>query len=294
MRTPAVKAMAVLQAAALIMAASPAVATAATPRSAAPRLDFDVQDGLNLNRFVRAGPVAAHLLLRSGTDLRILVAFPAGDSGVGLWFAHRADEASWTVQGRLRPIHDTDAKGRALYGVVADATVQAPELVIRQAVLSSVRVLRDYQSLGSIPVELAAAPTVRGRTISWSRDRLDGAAGYRLALEVTDGALDGGRLRAGADGRIGLRITALTGETPLRPLFGRALLDAAAARDTAARDTLSYLAYREKLLAGSWRFDTYFGRDTLISVRLLLPALSPTAIEAGLASVLARLSARGE
>jgi len=64
--------------------------------------------------------------------------------------------------------------------------------------------------------------------------------------------------------------------------------------DAAARDTLTFLAYREKLLAGSWRFDTYFGRDTLMSVRLLMPVLSPLAVEAALASVLARLSPQGE
>lgn len=54
------------------------------PRS--PELAYTVEEGDNLNAFVRAGPVAAHLLLRNGTDPRILVAFPAGNSGVGLWF----------------------------------------------------------------------------------------------------------------------------------------------------------------------------------------------------------------
>jgi glycogen debranching enzyme len=71
-------------------------------------------------------------------------------------------------------------------------------------------------------------------------------------------------------------------------------MNEAAAPDTAARNTLTFLAYREKLLAGSWRFLTYFGRDTLISVRLLMPVLSPTAVEAALGSVLERLSAQGE
>jgi glycogen debranching enzyme len=102
------------------------------------------------------------------------------------------------------------------------------------------------------------------------------------------------RIHAGHDGRIGLRITALTGERPLEPLDGRSLLNDSAASDRAARDTLTFLAYHEKLLAGSWRFDTYFGRDTLISVRLLMPVLSAEAIEDALASVLGRLSAQGE
>ena len=46
-------------------------------------------EGLNLNSFVRQGPVAAHIVLRSGTTPRLIVAFPAGNSGVGLWFGTR-------------------------------------------------------------------------------------------------------------------------------------------------------------------------------------------------------------
>jgi hypothetical protein len=108
------------------------------------------------------------------------------------------------------------------------------------------------------------------------------------------GALQGNRIVSGADGIIRLRITGASGETPLTPLSGRELLGSDAAPDVSARDALTFLAYREKLLAGSWRFDTYFGRDTLIGVRLLMPALSAMAVESGLSSVLARLSAQGE
>ncbi len=259
-----------------------------------PRLDFEVDDALNINRFLREGQVAAHLLLRSGSEPRLLLAFPAGNSGVGLWFEKRSGEARWTLNGAARPVHTTDARGRALYGMAVDATIAAPELVPRQAVLSSIRVLRDYQSTGTVPPEISVAPTVAGRTLSWARDRLDGAAGYRLTLEVTHGELEHGRIRAATDGTIGLTLTGLTGETPLTPLTGVELLTDAAGPDPQARNTLTYLAYREKLLAGSWRFDTYFGRDTLMSVRLLMPALSAAAIEDALGSVLARLSPRGE
>jgi len=270
------------------------VATAAALEPAQPQLAYQVEEGLNTNHFIRDGNVAAHLVLRSGTDARILIAFPAGNSGVGVWFAHQSGRVSWTLRGRPAAIHDADGSGRVLYGISADATVEGAELQIRQAVLSSVRVLRDFQALGTAPAAVAATPTVHGRTISWARDRLDGAAGYRLVLEVTDGQLRDGHISAGADGRIGLRITGLTGETPLTPLFGTELLNGSAGSDVAARDTLTFLAYREKLLAGSWRFDTYFGRDTLISLRLLMPVLSATAVEAGLSSVLARLSEQGE
>ena len=259
-----------------------------------PRLAFDVSEGPNLNSFLREGPVAAHLLLRSGLDPRILIAFPAGNSGVGLWFAHASRPVHWALHGRPQPLTTQDARGRPLYGMTAEAIVTGSDLAVRQAVLSSVRVLRDYQALGTFPAEVAARPTTQGSTITWARDRLDGAAGYRLSIEVTHGALHTDHLTAASDGKIAVKITALSGEVPLTPLWGEHLLNDRAQADAAARDVLTFLSYKEKFLAGSWRFNTYFGRDTLMSVRLLMPVLAPDAVDAGVGAVLTRLSPQGE
>jgi hypothetical protein len=272
-------------------------AVAASPSHGATEelLAFDVQEGPNLNSFLRQGPVAAHLLLRSGLDPRILVAFPAGNSGVGLWFAHGTTPAHWQLIGRPQPLITHDAHGRALYGMSVEARVTgAKTLQLKQAVLSSVRVLRDYQALGTFPAEVAATPAVENSRIIWSRDRLDGAAGYRLSVQVLHGSLHGGRTIAASDGKIELKITASSGETPLTPLPGDHLLNDRAQPDPAARNALAFLSYKEKFLAGSWRFNTYFGRDTLMSVRLLMPALTPEAVDAGLGAVLTRLSRQGE
>jgi hypothetical protein len=258
------------------------------------RLSFNVDEGLNLNSFLRDGPVAAHLLLRAGTDPRILIAFPAGNSGVGLWFSH-STPVTWTLIGRPQPLIVKDERGRPLYGMTAEASVSgAKDLSIKQAVLSSVRVLRDYQALGTFPAEVATSPTTEGTTITWARDRLDGAAGYRLSILITRGALRADHVIAGSDGSIGLKITAVSGEAPMTPLSGADLLNASAEPDAAARNALTFLSYQEKFTAGSWRFNTYFGRDTLMSVRLLMPVLTPQAVQAGLGAVLTRLSPQGE
>jgi len=259
------------------------------------RLSFDVDEGLNLNSFLRDGPVAAHLLLRSGLDPRILVAFPAGNSGVGLWFSHSPQPVTWTLLGRPQPLIVKDERGRPLYGMTAEASITGPtDLSFKQAVLSSVRVLRDYQGQGTFPAEVATNPTIQNSTITWARDRLDGAAGYRLSIEITQGALKADHLNAGSGGRIGLKITAVSGEAPLSPLSGKDLINDRAEADATARNALTFLSYQEKFLAGSWRFNTYFGRDTLMSVRLLMPALRPKAVQAGLGAVLTRLSPQGE
>lgn len=54
--------------------------------------------------------------------------------------------------------------------------------------------------------------------------------------------------------------------------------------------SLSFLSYTEKLLAGAWRFLTYFGRDSMIAALLLQPVLSDTAIEAVIGAVLERIN----
>jgi hypothetical protein len=73
-----------------------------------PELAYRLVEGENLNAFVREGPVAAHLLLRSGRDPRILVAFPAGNSGVGLWFKPVERAATWRLIQSPRPLSTRD------------------------------------------------------------------------------------------------------------------------------------------------------------------------------------------
>jgi glycogen debranching enzyme len=261
-----------------------------------PRADpaFVQKEGLNLNSFVRKGPVAAHIVLRSGSDPRLIVAFPAGNSGVGLWFDPVQGAPQWTMMAPATPVTMPDAKGRPLHGVSFTARIATPRLTAKQAVLSSVRVLRDYQALGAAPAEVTTRVTVSGDTLIWTRDRLDGAPGYRLSVRVASGRLDGQNIVAGPDGWITLAITALSGETPLTPVPIAGLLTPQANADAGARRALEFLSYREKFLAGSWRFNTYFGRDTLMSVRLLMPVLQPAAVETGLSSVLERLSDKGQ
>ncbi|MGK6319067.1 hypothetical protein [Sphingomonas sp. DT-204] len=269
--------------------------TASRPEAAGrPELGYQLTEGQNINAFVRDGQVAAHLLLRSGADPRILVAFPAGNSGVGLWFDRVGAPVRWRLERAPEPVILADGRGRPLYGIRATASVAASRLAVKQAVLSNVRFLRDYQAIGKFPTEVAAPMRAEGKRILYARDRIDGAPGYRLELNVLEGRVDGGTIAAGPNGRIRLEITAASGDTPLTGLTLPELLNDRAADDPAARDALHFLSYREKFLAGSWRFNTYFGRDTLMSVRLLMPVLQPAAVEAGLGAVLARLNDKGE
>lgn len=261
--------------------------------AAAGKREDGQREGPILNSFVQDGPVAAHIVLRSGPDPRLIVAFPADNGAIGLWFDRTDHPVAWSLTGKPRRVRATDARGQVLHGVTFHARLRAGPLHIRQALLSSARVLRDYQLSGKAPPELQVAPRKDGKSLLWARDRLDGAPGYSLAVKLEHGTLADDMINPGPDGTIRIAVTALSGDIPLAPFPPGALLTAEAAKDPAARATLQFLSYRQKFNAGSWRFNTYFGRDTLMSLRLLMPVLKPDGVETGLRSVLDRLSRDG-
>ena len=279
-----------------------AVWLAAAPMTHAqhsPPLRFSVPEGRVLNEFYREGNVAAHLVATSGRSPRLVFAFPAGNSGIAVWFDAPQGEVTWAPDVAMRAAHGDGGSG-ARHGVTVELGATGGSLRVRRTILSSVRVIRDYQdSQLTPPAGIDVRPRVSSREIVWQRKRLDGGAGYYLAIEVLRGALDARdaetvELVPGSDGTLRLRITALTGDPPLTPIAAAQLLRDGAAPDASLRQMLEFLSYEEKLLAGSWRFDTYFGRDTLMSVLLLADVSQPTLTEAGLAAVLERLNRAGE
>ena len=114
---------------------------------------------------------ALPLLLRSGMDARVLVAFPAGNSGVGLWFEHADRPVTWAITREPASVTLADARGRVLYGMQVDATATAASLTPKAAVLSSVRMLRDYQGQGTFPDAVKTAPVISDSSMTWARDR---------------------------------------------------------------------------------------------------------------------------
>ncbi|MDN7439494.1 hypothetical protein QZM64_10040 [Burkholderia cepacia] len=272
-----------------------------SPPSNNAALSFRMDAGGQINAFYRQDKVAAHLLVRSSTKPRLLVVFPAGNSGTGLWFDDTAQPVNWSLDTPPSALSAPDAHGRPLYGIGADVSVDTNTLTIRQGVLSNVRFLRDFNGGATIPQQILTAPTVQGSAAQWQRDRIDGAPGYSLRITLRDGGsivpAAGGKLVLSAPAgshTLRLHVDALSGETPLSPITRADLLAPSVNPDPVSQNVLEFLSFHDKLLAGSWQYDTYFGRDTLISVRMLMPVLEPAAIEAGLSSVLSRLSADGK
>lgn len=274
------------------------LAACATPSVAPSILRFSAPEGRALNELYRRGPIAAHLVLTPGAKPRMVVAFPAGNSGAAVWFDATDGEVAWSKDITIDAAQRTLADGSTLPGVTAEVEASGGSLAIRQMIAGSVRVIRDYEYGNAIPRDVLPPPLVNVNSILLERRRVDGAAGYYFLIEMLRGRVSSEAQRVvlspDTSGRMRMRVTALTGDKPLTPLDKDEILTAAAGPDERLRQSLAFLSYADKLLAGSWRFNTYFGRDTLMSLRLLAPVVDSTFAQAGLASVLERLNAGGE
>ena len=286
---------------------------------AATPVAFDARDGQLVRRFLQEGPVAAHVLLRSGDRPRLIAAFPAGDSGIGLWFRPASSDTELSFVGEAGDALTAISRGsgeRLLHGVRATLRSNAPLLASELVLLGSARTLRDYGQ-GQCLEDASRYPALRNETFELDpehaglrirRVEIGGAHSMELLLSGLSGTTITLRRREGAsrskcprgegegqpvielarEGGVELSVVALTSDEPLTPIGPEALLRVAPADDR-ARSALSFLSYREKLLAGSWRFLTYFGRDTLLSSWMLGPALAPEVAEQALGSVLDRV-----
>jgi hypothetical protein len=284
------------------------------------RVAFGALDGAIASRFLQEGPVATHLLLRSGESPRLIAAFAAGDAGIGLWFraapgdtqlsfAEAGDDAlaAITRDNGEHPLHGVSAVVRS------NASLLSSELVL----LGSARTLRDYAQ-GECLEDAARFAALRNETFELDPEHaglrirrveiggahsmellLSGLSGTTITLRRREGASRPGCPRGDAEGQpvielsreggIELRVIALASDEPLTPFSPDALLRDGSEEGGDTRSALSFLSYREKLLAGSWRFLTYFGRDTLLSLWMLEPALAPEVVEQALGSVLERI-----
>ena len=270
----------------------------ATAAAVAEPLRFSLPEGGMQNEFYRDGPVAAHVVLRPGPEPRVVVAFPAGNSGAAVWFDAEGGPLAWKPDVAIEPASRA-VEGGTLRGISAVLRASGGAIRVRDVVTGSIRVIREADDGLEPPPATSAEPRRADRGVTWLRRRIDGAPGYQLSIDVLRGRMTGGdgeaiTLHPDARGEIELRVTALTGEPPLTPLPADELVDEGAEPDPHLRRILAYLSYREKLLAGSWQFATYFGRDTLMSLALLAPVAEPGLVEAGLGAVLERLNAAGE
>ncbi|MBL0058399.1 MAG: glycosyltransferase [Elusimicrobia bacterium] len=128
----------------------------------------------------------------------------------------------------------------------------------------------------------------------------DGRKHYRVFIDLLNAEqatlTANGELQVEGNRPIEIRFRMDSDVDPLTPLpfekiftlkARRAMAGDRSFRDSAER--FAALVYEEKLLAGSWMYPSYFGRDTLVAARLMWPALTPAVKATIIQSVLNRL-----
>lgn len=323
------------------------VLMATAPAQAEEPSTFVISDSVADNYLVRQGAVRAHVVRLKTQPPRLLVAFPAGNSGILLEFSEDAGPAGVKVTGAF-------TEGDAGHGVEMNLLFAGQGATVANVVMGSLREIRNHLATPGLAHEkkvvsrfedaLARLPeadrqmlsanniTAKGaraafkqawratanaeqRILTLTRSEYLGEGAYRLTLTVPSEcrALGGRKLKFSCASNLTAKLTATTPYAPLQPipseqLFNQkaqAYFDGLGARSAdlkpevyalldRARASLEFLASKEKLLAGSFRFLTYFGRDTLLTARMLMPVAGPPVLEAAYASVLARMSADGQ
>ncbi|KAF2628120.1 glycogen debranching enzyme [Macroventuria anomochaeta] len=243
---------------------------------------------------------------------RLLMAWPAGNSGLAAYF-EPTDGVNGTLTPRLEnststgeilnPIYEPIEGSDPRVGVSGSVNFNVPaNLTI--PILGSIRTIRDFAEGSSI-----LDPGVQGG-LRFSQSDDNGATVNRtwfdnitttvLTFTPFDGAQpviidsNSNHLLFGAGT---YRFNASFNYPHLEQLNQTEALNPQSAdliqQQPDQTTSLSFLSYEDKLLAGTWRFLTYFGRDSMISMLLMQPVLSEGengAIEAVISAVLERIN----
>lgn len=237
---------------------------------------------------------------------RLIVAWPAGNSGACAFFEPRnGKNGSLSLKlinssngSPLRPIYRTESGSHyPRVGVKGIIRLNA-SAVLTIPILGSVRTIRDFVEGPSL-----LAPKIQD-TVEFRSKTNGGVVLSRLWLDnVTIMELG---FTPGKSGSVKVHNRTLEFEAgdyefhadynypQLKQLNTTTVLNenskSLVTQQNGNMKSLTFLSYSEKLLAGAWRFLTYFGRDSMISALLLQPMLSDTAIEAVIGAVLERIN----
>ena len=264
--------------------------------------------------------MAAHVIVtspRPDSNLtvigpRLIVAWPAGNSGVCAFFAPQSgvngslgiELMNSTSGGTLVPVYkkSNGTSGVPSVGVSGIISFNS-SAILTIPILGGVRTIRDFTegpSLLQPKIQGANQFKADGDAAVISRLWLDNVTttefGFRpitstgakpVTINNKTLSFSAGEYVFYADFDYP-QLTQLTASAVLNPM-SQGLITQNSDQTT----SLSFLSYTEKLLAGTWRFLTYFGRDSMIAALLLKPVLSQGqggALEAVIGAVLERIN----
>lgn len=241
---------------------------------------------------------------------RLIVAWPAGNSGVCAFFEPQngvngslaIELVNSTNDQTLNPVYDAPARGNEYPSVGIQGILRFnSSAVLTTPILGSIRMIRDFTEGPSLLYpEIQDAVTFTSNSdgsATLNRVWLDNVTSTKLTFAPNTNskvAISNKTLTFTAGDYL---FSAEMDYPQLSQLTPSTVLNNASKDLTTnmidQTSALSFLSYSEKLLAGAWRFLTYFGRDSMISALLLEPVLSygnGSAMEAVIGSVLERVN----
>jgi hypothetical protein len=210
-------------------------------------------------------------------------------------------DTSASTGNDLDPAFEGPGSGNATVGVSGVIRFNTSS-TMSLAILGSIRTIRDFTegpSLLQTSIQSALKFTnADNGTVKISRLWLDNTTTTTLTFTPTSNSVQPEINNQTMDFGAGTyAFTASYNYPQLKQLTTQSLLNPASLDlQTQSPDqvsSLSFLSYTDKLLAGAWRFLTYFGRDSMISLLLMQPILSVgegSATEAVIGAVLERLN----
>ncbi|CAM1505944.1 Fc.00g115810.m01.CDS01 [Cosmosporella sp. VM-42] len=242
---------------------------------------------------------------------RLIIAWPAGNSGICTFFQPQSGQngtlaielVNSTIGGPLRGIYEEDGSSDYPFVGVSGVLSFNASAEISVAILGSIRNIRDFTEGPSLlsPIIQDAVKIKRFNQsgVQVSRQWLDNITTTSLTIESwenNDNEIDVKNDTIGFGSGF-YRFSASFNYPQLKQLTPQEVLNnksrSLIKKSQSQVLSLSFFSYTEKLLAGGWRFLTYFGRDSMIATMLLEPILSfgnNSAIEAVIGAVLERMN----
>ncbi|KAM6524470.1 hypothetical protein FALCPG4_010082 [Fusarium falciforme] len=244
------------------------------------------------------------------TTPRLIVAWPAGNSGICTFFEPQNGEkgslaielVNSTLGTPLASVHQENDKSDYPFVGVEGVLSLNSSANLTLAILGSVRTIRDYTEGGNLnPLfqDAVKVTKVKANGAQFSRLWLDNTTTTTLSLEPWKGSK--GKIdvhdKTASFGPGLYKFSASFNYPQMDQLSPQEVLNKESQslieEDPSQVQSLSFFSYTEKLLAGGWRFLTYFGRDSMIAALLLEPVLSTgnnSAMEAVIGAVLERIN----
>jgi hypothetical protein len=285
------------------------------PRAEKP-LQFGIRQGENQNWFFKNKKASVQLLVSSGKS-RIIAAFPAQNSGIGIWFREKVHFKLFNPQAIGNSSSETVS-----FFIQSNQSV----LTLEKILLDNVRILRGappetqaqairekYAKSNHIPEVGTVVPNVfvnktpHGTFLVFERKDFKAQNPYRaeffFPLNVKVEKTPSGWKFSSLHGSVSFHAKFSVPFQAMTPFLERELFlpkyrhELESSPDPNVRQALlnlNFLAFKEKFLAGGWQYLTYFGRDTAFTLFMLGKYLTPQAYETGLQSLLDRVSKNGE